>query len=367
MHIGNSGVTHEGVPVYSRSTVIRQCTHRLTHPEDQPDERNRVIVFVAKRLVNYVVLTVIATALGYLVVSSTLDPRARFLGRNPPVPQESIDTSLDRLGVNPDTPVLARLGNWAFQLVTTGSLGTSSRGTEVMADIVVRSGTSLRLLIIGSILGAVLGVAVGVLGALRQYRASDQVSTYASFTVLATPVFVIGIVLMILATSLNRATGVQLINFTGEYSPGVTGFWPELGDRLVHLLLPTIALVLGGIASYSRYQRSAMLDVLSADYIRTARSKGRSRGSAMIRHGVRVALIPMSVFFAYSFGLILTGASVTELVFSWHGMGEYFIQAIQNNDINAAAGSILFTAILVLVAGTLADVLYAALDPRVRV
>jgi peptide/nickel transport system permease protein len=132
-------------------------------------------------------------------------------------------------------------------------------------------------------------------------------------------------------------------------------------------LLPTISLTVGAVATYSRYQRSAMLDVLSNDFIRTARSKGRTRGSAIMRHGVRVALIPMSTFFAYSFGLILTGASITELVFSWHGMGEYFVQGITNNDINAASGTILFTAILVLIAGTLADLLYAALDPRVRV
>jgi peptide/nickel transport system permease protein len=223
------------------------------------------------------------------------------------------------------------------------------------------------LLVIGTLLGAILGVLLGVWNAVRQYRTSDQVSTYLSFAVLATPTFVIAVVLMILATAMNQGLGTQVIRFTGEYTPGVNGFFPVLGDRLIHLLLPTISLTIGAVATYSRYQRSAMLDVLSNDFIRTARSKGRTRGSAIMRHGVRVALIPMSTFFAYSFGLILTGASITELVFSWHGMGEYFVQGITNNDINAASGTILFTAILVLIAGTLADLLYAALDPRVRV
>lgn len=327
-----------------------------------------MIGFIAKRLVNYVLLSAIATALGYLLVSSTLSPEARFLGRNPPIPQDSITSALNRLGANPDVPLLQRLGDWALQLITTGSLGISARGTEVTADIASRAGTSLRLLVIGSVLGALIGVAVGVWGAVRQYRVSDQVNTYVSFVILATPVFVIGVILMILATLLNNTTGEQLINFTGEYSAGLTGgFWTIAGDRLIHLLLPTIALTLGAVASYSRYQRSAMLDVLSSDFIRTARSKGRTRGSAILHHGVRVALIPMSTFFAYSFGLILTGATVTELVFSWHGMGEYLINSITNNDINAAAGTILFTSILVLISGTLADVAYAALDPRVRV
>jgi peptide/nickel transport system permease protein len=300
-----------------------------------------MIGFIARRLVNYLFLSAIATMLGYVLVSMTLQPSARFLGKNPPIPQASIDAALDKMGVNPKVPLLERLWDWVTHLVTTGSLGVSTRGTQVTADIFERSGTSLRLLVIGTILGAVIGVALGVWGAVRQYRASDQIITYASFTILAMPVFVIGVVLMILATTLNQTA--------------------------MHLLLPTITLTVGAVASYSRYQRSAMLDVMSADYIRTARSKGRTRGSAIIRHGVRVALIPMSTFFAYSFGLILTGASVTENVFSWHGMGEYLLTSVSNSDINAAAGTILFTSILVLIAGTLSDVIYAALDPRVRV
>ncbi|KQS08857.1 ABC transporter permease [Curtobacterium sp. MCLR17_007] len=327
-----------------------------------------MLAFIAKRIVNYVILTIVATTLGYILASTTLNPAARFYGKNPPVPQGTIDAALAKLGADPNVPVLVRTWNWWVDLVTRGSLGISTRSTEVTADIVSRSGTSLRLLVIGALLGAVLGVLLGVWNAVRQYRTSDQVSTYLSFAVLATPVFVIAVVLMILATGLNSAVGTQVIRFTGEYTPGYGGgFFANLGDRLVHLLLPTISLTIGAVASYSRYQRSAMLDVLSNDFIRTARSKGRTRGSAIMRHGVRVALIPMSTFFAYSFGLILTGASVTELVFSWHGMGEYFVTSITNNDVNAAAGTILFTAILVLIAGTLADLLYAALDPRVRV
>jgi peptide/nickel transport system permease protein len=327
-----------------------------------------LIGFIAKRLVNYFFLSAIATMLGYLLVSATLQPAARFYGRNPPIPQGTIDAALNKVGANPNIPLLERLWTWVGNLVTRGSLGLSVRGTEVTADIAARAGTSLRLLVIGTILGAVIGVILGVWGAVRQYKTSDQVITYASFTILATPVFVIGILLMIGATAVNQTVGTNVINFTGEYTAGLGGgFWTQFGDRAAHLLLPTITLTITAVAAYSRYQRSAMLDVLSSDFIRTARSKGRTRGSAIIRHGVRVALIPMSTFFAYSFGLILVGATITETVFSWHGMGEYLFSSVGNSDINAAAGTILFTSILVLIAGTLADVVYAALDPRVRV
>ena len=109
-----------------------------------------------------------------------------------------------------------------------------------------------------------------------------------------------------------------------------------------------------------------MLDVLASDYIRTARSKGRSRNSALVRHGVRVALIPMSTFFAYSFGTLVSGSIMLEIVFSFHGMGEFTLQAITQSDINAVAGSTLFLAVLVLFSSTLSEILYAALDPRVR-
>lgn len=327
-----------------------------------------MIGFIVKRFINYAILSAIATLSAYVLASMILNPAGRYLGRNPRPSDATINTILDGLGVNPNTPVIERLWNWMVNLVTQGSLGETIHNTSVISEMAARAGTSLRLLILGTIIAAVFGVILGVWGAVRQYKFSDQAISYGSFAILATPSFVLGILLMIAATALNGFLGVQLISFTGEYTAGLDGgLWVHFWDRAAHLLLPTISLALMGAAGYSRYQRSAMLDVLSADYIRTARSKGRTRGSALVRHGVRVALIPMSTYFAYSFATVLAGAAVTELVFSWHGMGEFLFQAIQQSDINAFTGAVLFNAILVLIAGTLSDVVYAALDPRVRV
>ncbi|MGO4384389.1 ABC transporter permease [Specibacter sp. RAF43] len=327
-----------------------------------------MIGFVVKRFINYAILSAIATLSAYILASVILNPAGRYLGRNPRPSDETINAILDGLGVNPNTPVIERLWTWLVTLVTHGSLGDTIHNTSVVSEMAARAGTSLRLLILGTLLAAIVGVIIGVWGAVRQYKVSDQTLSYASFIILATPSFVLGILLMIVATALNGFLGIQLISFTGEYTAGLDGgWWIHFWDRAAHLLLPTISLALIGAAGYSRYQRSAMLDVLSADYIRTARSKGRTRGSALVRHGVRVALIPMSTYFAYSFATILAGAAVTELVFSWHGMGEFLFQAIQQSDINAFTGAVLFNAILVLIAGTLSDVVYAALDPRVRV
>jgi len=326
-----------------------------------------VTLYVVRRFIHYAILSLIATCLAYILASVLLKPQDRFYGMNPRPPQASIDASLNAMGVNPDVPVLVRLWNWLVNLFTQFSLGETVGGAQVTAEIAARSGASLRLLLIGSILGAIVGVLLGVWGAVRQYRASDQIVTYSSYIVFATPTFVIGVLLMIAATSFNNALGTQVIRFTGEYTAGITGGWWDIAlDRAIHLLLPTIALVLISASSYSRYQRSVMLDVLGADYIRTARAKGLPRSKALVRHGVRIALIPMSTFFAYSFGTLIAGSAMLEIVFSWRGMGQFQLNAVTQNDINAVAGSTLFVAVLVLLSSTLSEVLYAALDPRVR-
>jgi peptide/nickel transport system permease protein len=326
-----------------------------------------VILYAVRRFVNYLILTVLATVIGYVLASLVLNPAARYYGRNPRPSDATIAISLKRLGVDPEQPVLSRTWDWMSGIFLHGSFGLENNLDSVGHDMLVRSGVSLQLLLIGSLLGAVLGVTLGVWGAVRQYQTSDQVVTYVSYLVLATPVFVLGVLLMIVATDFNDAVGKQVIQFTGQYTPGVDGTWNVFVDRLSHLLLPTIALAALGAAEYSRYQRNAMLDVLSADYIRTARSKGRTRGSAMVRHGVRVALIPMSTYFAYSFGTLIAGSTFLELIFSWHGMGELALTSITQNDVNATAGSVFYLAILVLISSTLAEILYAALDPRVRI
>nr|WP_208382698.1 ABC transporter permease [Microbacterium ulmi] len=302
-----------------------------------------------------------------MLASLGLDPAWEYLLRNPPAPPETIESIYNRLGVNPDVPLLQRTWTWLTNIFTEGSLGLTVGYQPVTAQIAIRAGVSLQLLLVGSIVGAIVGVILGVWGAVRQYRFSDRVVTILSYLVIATPTIVMAIVLMIVATNVNQALGFQLINFSGQYSPGVAdSFWPQFWDRISHLILPTFVLILAAGASYSRYQRNAMLDVLGADYIRTARAKGRTRGSALVRHGVRVALIPMSTFFAYSFGTLVAGSAILELMFGWHGMGEMAIQAVRQNDINSVAGSTLFVAILILCSSTLSEVLYAALDPRVR-
>jgi len=198
------------------------------------------------------------------------------------------------------------------------------------------------------------------------------VLTVFSFVTLSIPAIVLAVLFKNAGIGLNNLLGftgdTKLLYTTGEITPGLEFWsWYGLANRLSHLVLPSLVLTVIAIAFYGRYQRNAMLDVLGSDFLRTAQAKGLCRSQALVRHGLRTALIPMATFFAYEFALLFVGATFTERIFAWHGMGEYFVESVTKNDVNSVAGVTLFVAILVLIAGFLSDVAYAALDPRVRV
>ncbi|OMC53497.1 peptide ABC transporter permease [Mycobacterium sp. IS-836] len=323
-----------------------------------------MIRFLARRLLNYVVLLALASFLTYGLTSLAFSPLDSLLQRNPRPPQAVIDAKAHALGL--DKPIPLRYGHWASHVVR-GDFGTTITGQPVAASLWRRVGVSLRLLVIGSVAGTLLGIAAGAWGAIRQYRLSDRVVTMLALLVLSTPSFVIASLLILGALRVNWAVGVQLFDYTGETSPGVTGAGHELLDRLRHLILPTLTLTLMAAAGYSRYQRNAMLDVLGQDFIRTARAKGLTRRRALLKHGLRTALIPLATLFAYGVAGLVVGAVFVEKIYGWHGMGEWLVQGISTQDTNIIAAITLFSGTVVLLAGLLSDVIYAALDPRVRV
>ncbi|MDT5069442.1 MAG: glutathione transport system permease protein [Mycobacterium sp.] len=321
--------------------------------------------FLARRLLNYVVLLALASFLTFSLTSLTFQPLESLVSRNPRPPQSTIDAKAAEL--NLDKPIPIRYVEWASGAIR-GDFGTTVAGQPVAEELWRRIGVSLRLVIIGSLLGTVLGVVVGAWGAIRQYRLSDRVITVVSLLVLSTPTFVVANLLILGALKVNTVLGVQLFEYTGETSSdAVGGAWDQIVDRLQHLVLPTFTLALGSIAGFSRYQRNAMLDVLGQDFIRTARAKGLTRRQALFKHGLRTALIPMATLFAYGVSGLVTGAVFTEKIFGWHGMGEWVVQGISSQDTNIVAAITVFSGATILLAGLLSDVIYAALDPRVRV
>jgi peptide/nickel transport system permease protein len=321
--------------------------------------------FLARQLLSKLVLLALASFLIFSMTSLAFKPLDSLLQRNPRPPAAVIEAKRVELGL--DKPIPVRYARWAAGAVH-GDFGTTNAGQPVSEELWRRIGVSLRLLIIGSVLGTVIGVVVGAWGAIRQYRLSDRIITVVSLLVISTPTFVIASLLILGALRVNSVLGVQLFEYTGETSPdAVGGPWNQFVDRLQHLVLPTFTLALSAIAGYSRYQRNAMLDVLGQDFIRTARAKGLTRRRALFKHGLRTALIPMATLFAYSVAGLVTGAVFVEKIFGWHGMGEWVVQGIATQDTNIIAAITFFTGAMVLLAGLLSDVIYAALDPRVRV
>ena len=318
--------------------------------------------FVARRLVNYVILVFVASSLAYILASATLDPLSYYVHGQAHINFAAIHASLRSYNIDPQVSIWTRYVHWLDRIFLHGDFGRSfPNGDTVTSEMGRRIGVSLRLLIVGSVLSVVIGVLLGVWTALRQYRPSDHVITVISFVLLSTPVFLLAT--LVKFGDIKYKFGLPTSN---EYATGQAG---DFVGRVQHLVLPTVVIVFGaaGAAFFARYQRSAMLDVLGSDFIRTAQAKGLSRRKAFYKHGLRTALIPMATFFAFQFGTLIVGAIVTENIFNWNGMGAWSVQTINNNDVNGIAAITAFTAVMILISGVLSDIAYAILDPRVRV
>lgn len=322
--------------------------------------------YLLRRLLNYVVLTFVGASVAYLLAALALNPKSNYEGKHPTPPPAVITQLLDEKNLNPNTDVFVRYGHWLDDLAH-GNFGTEVQGGPVGQDLARRVGVSTRLLLFATIIGSVGGILLGAWNAVRQYRASDQFSTLTAFLLISTPVFTLAILLKAIAVWFDNATGSSFFKYDNEYDLTIAHFgWAQVVSRAQHLVLPTITLVLGEIAILSRYQRSTMLDVLGSDFLRTARAKGLTRRKAIYKHGLRTAIIPVMTFLVYNTVLLFTGATFTETIFDWNGMGQWAVTSIQGNDTNAVAAVSLFVAGLVLIAGLISEIAYAALDPRVR-
>ena len=320
--------------------------------------------FLIRRLINYLLLTFIATSLAWVLASMTMSPKDNYLAKHPQPSATVIANELNLRNENPQVPLYDRYEHLVSGVVK-GDFGVANLGETVSSDFVPRLWVTLRLVSVGTILSALVGVSLGAFAAVRQYKFADRAIVVFAFVVQSIPVFVMAILLEIGATDLNNALGFRLLKFTSEYDTGTTGIG-RLLSRMDHLILPSILLTLVGMATYTLYQRNTMLDALGSDFLRTARAKGLTKGQAIRRHGLRTAIIPVMTLVTYGSILAFTGAFFTEIVFGWHGLGEYAVQSIGVNDVNSTAAVTMFSAVLVLIAGMLSDVVVAALDPRVR-
>jgi peptide/nickel transport system permease protein len=314
------------------------------------------------------ILVLLVLSIGmFVLVALSGDPLAQ-LRANPNVSPATIKAAAAQLHLN--QPLAERYWGWLTGLLLHGSLGTSYTGQPVGPQIAQRLVVTLKLVVPAVILSVLLGVVVGVVSAVRQYKPVDHISTGLAYLFFSTPVFVLGLLLKdFLAVDLNKAAGHTVLFTVGESSPGITGAGNVFVNEVQHAILPVLTLTLITYATWSRFQRAAMLDVLNSDYIRLARAKGLSPRRVLFVHALRNALVPVVTVVAIDFAALVGGAVVTEIVFSWYGMGQYLLNALtgaESPDVYAVQGWLMVAGTAVIGFNILADLLYALLDPRVR-
>ncbi|GAA3057647.1 ABC transporter permease [Pseudonocardia yunnanensis] len=323
--------------------------------------------YLLKKTLGWLLMIVVATNLTYFLANLFLDPRVNYLQLRPPRTPEEIDRSLAQYNLSPATPLLDRWWHWITDIVLHWNWGYSPVGDSVNTQIAFRIGVSAQLVLLSTILSTIIGIALGVYTGSRQYRFADRFHQGLSIITINVPTVVASLVVVLLAIMLNQSLGSTLLFVAGAQSPTVSGFWPLVLDRIQHLVLPTISLTLTSYAGYHLLQRSLLLDNINSDYVRTARAKGLTRQEAIRRHGLRTSLIPVATSVAFAVPALFTGAVITETIFGWQGMGQYFTSTISKNDVNGVVAVAAFGALMTAIGAILADIAVVVLDPRVRV
>ena len=322
-----------------------------------------MLQYIIRRLLYSVVVLVAASFLVFFFVTKSGDPLAG-LRITPNVSPLTIQNIEERKHLNDNTFV--RYGYW-LKDATTNQFGTTLLTNKpILPDLWRVMKNTLQLVIAAELLAILIAVGIGVYSALRQYSAFDYSMTTFSFIGIAMPVFWIALMLQVLVVQVQGWTGHKFfpIASLNDVDPG-TGLSFAV-DRAHHLALPILVLMIASIATYSRYMRASMLEVVNSDYVRTARAKGLPERRVTMKHAFRNALIPLVTLVALNFGTLLAGAVVTETVFSLDGMGLYYIQSLFTNDPYPIMAWLMITATMIIVFNLIADIAYGLLDPRVR-
>jgi peptide/nickel transport system permease protein len=323
-----------------------------------------MLAYVARRLLISILVLWVATFLVFLLVANSGDPLA-LLKVNPRVSPKVIAARENLLHLHDN--FFERYWIW-FSHAIHGDFGTSISGQNVAHEAASHLLVTLRMVIVATLIAIVVAVCVGVYAAIRQGRFADHAITFTNFLFLAAPTFVIGLLLKeFVAIPINQHVGHIIFYTNGEQSPTLSGpFLGRLPDYAAHTVLPALTLVLVTYSAWAIYQRSSVLETLDNDYVRMARAKGLGPRRVLVRHVLRNALIPVVTVVALDFAAVLGGAIITEFVFGWQGLGQWFFTGVSEQDINVVLAYLLITATFVVLFNLLADILYAFLDPRIR-
>ncbi len=317
---------------------------------------------IAARIVQALGLILAVVALNFLLIHITPgDPATVIVGESGAGDPELLEEIRAQYGL--DRPVMVQLASYVGR-VATGDLGDSYFFNQSVSSLIVNRLWPTVLLVGTALTFAVAaGTLVGVFTARRPESPLSHGATVLALVGFSMPVFWTGIMLVILFALAWNLLPVQGWHDV-SYAPGVMG---NIADVAEHLVLPALTLGLIYLAQYSRLSRASMLEVLESDYVRTARAKGLSESSVMYKHALRNAIIPVVTVVGLQFGALLSGALLVETVFNWPGLGRLAFDSILRRDTSVLLGVLLVSSVMVIVANLLTDLLYAAIDPRIRI
>lgn len=334
----------------------------------------KLFSYILKRLLfMLLVMAGVATMVFFITRVIPADPVGAILGGNAPV--ELVDKMRHQLGL--DKPMHLQFVDYLNGIVH-GDFGVSLKTNRpVTNDLKEFFPATLELAIASILITIVFGIVFGILSAVHRNKLIDHVMRIFAIMGVSMPVFWMGLLLLLLfyyALEWLPGSGRHSLFVFPPYYTGmvvldclIAGDWATLWDALRHLVLPAFVLGYASTASVARIMRASMLDVLSQDFIRTAKAKGLSKHIVIYRHALKNALIPVVTVIGISFGSLLSGAVLTETVFSWPGVGRYIVHALLFLDYPAVVGGTLFFAFVYSLANLVVDILYVALDPRMHV
>lgn len=313
-----------------------------------------MIGFLIRRLGQSLLLLLIVSMIGFAILHlAPGGPLSQFAAGGEMV-QADLDRIAEQLGLNRPLPV--QYVEWLWRM-SSGDWGRSYRDQQPVLHVIASHlGATLELMLTSTLLAMVIGAWVGILGAIKRYSLFDALATVGAMVALSIPTFWFGLVIIYVFS-------VELgwLPSGNRYTVGDG----SLLNQIHHLIGPCLVLALVSTAVWSRYMRSSMLDVVNQDYIRTARAKGVPERQILLRHALRNALLPMITVTGLHVPTLLSGALVTETVFTWPGMGRLFLDSIGYRDYPVVMGILMFTAVLVLLGSLIADLLYGVADPRI--
>lgn len=310
--------------------------------------------FVARRVIESIPLLLGIAILSFIFMQLAPGGPDALFARNGRMSTEQLANIRRSMGL--DRPPHEQLLTWIANIFK-GDLGVSYSQYRPVSEVIGEVfPNTVVLMTAGLLISLVSALVFGVLAARRPYGIFDNATSFISYFGLAMPVFWFGLMLQLLF-----AVRLGWLPSAGMYSPN----GGDLPDLLRHLVLPALTIGIGSIAGWSRYVRSSTVEQMSQDYVRSARSKGLSEKRVMTGHVLRNSLIPLVTVVGIDVPLYLTGAVLTETVFSWPGMGRLFFDALTVRDYPVLMGILVLGAILIVVGNLIADLLYGLLDPRI--